>query len=217
MDRPGRLAVFEDGDPVGEAEDFVHPVGDVEDGGAPRLELADRLEEHLRLLVGEGGGGLVEDEQPALGHHGADDLQQGALGRGERGGREAEVDLDLQLPHDRLHPRLHFCPVDGKARFFLIVHPQVDVLHPAEGGDEVAVLVDDVDADVPALPPPPKGERPNGSLSQWSVTSFGFGRNFAGFGKRLCAYSKKSLWCGARRDGWSRPLPLGAPRPMIFK
>ncbi|MFK1856978.1 hypothetical protein ACIXCW_23325, partial [Bacteroides fragilis] len=28
---------------------------------------------------------------------------------------------------------------------------------------------------------------------------------------------KKSLWCGARRDGWSRPLPLGAPRPMIFK
>ena len=65
-------------------------------------------------------------------------------------------------------------------------------------------------------PPPPKGERPNGSLSQWSVTSFGFGRNFAGFGKRLCAYSKKSLWCGARRDGWSRPLPLGAPRPMIL-
>ena len=62
-----------------------------------------------------------------------------------------------------------------------------------------------------------KGGRPNGSLSQWSVTSFGFGRNFAGFGKRLCAYSKKSLWCGARRDGWSRPLPLGAPRPMIFK
>ena len=60
-------------------------------------------------------------------------------------------------------------------------------------------------------PPAPKGERPNGSLSQWSVTSFGFGRNFAGFGKRLCAYSKKSLWCGARRDGWSRPLPLGAP------
>ena len=56
-----------------------------------------------------------------------------------------------------------------------------------------------------------------GSFTQWSVTSFGFGRNFAGFGKRLCAYSKKSLWCGARRDGWSRPLPLGAPRPMIFK
>ena len=37
------------------------------------------------------------------------------------------------------------------------------------------------------------------------------------FEKWLCAYSKKSLWCGARRDGWSRPLPLGAPRPMIFK
>jgi hypothetical protein len=66
-------------------------------------------------------------------------------------------------------------------------------------------------------PPPPKGERPNGSLSQWSVTSFGFGRNFAGFGKRLCAYSKKSLWCGARRDGLVPPLAAGRSRPMIFK
>ena len=33
---------------------------------------------------------------------------------------------------------------------------------------------------------------------------------YAGFGKRLCAYSKKSLWCGARRDGdiekvWANP------------
>ena len=26
---------------------------------------------------------------------------------------------------------------------------------------------------------------------------------------------KKSLWCGARRDGWSRPLPLGAPPAML--
>ena len=32
-----------------------------------------------------------------------------------------------------------------------------------------------------------------------------------------CVLILKSLWCGARRDGWSRPLPLGAPRPMIFK
>ena len=28
---------------------------------------------------------------------------------------------------------------------------------------------------------------------------------------------KKVYGVGARRDGWSRPLPLGAPRPMIFK
>ena len=26
---------------------------------------------------------------------------------------------------------------------------------------------------------------------------------------------KKVYGVGARRDGWSRPLPLGAPRPMI--
>ena len=65
-------------------------------------------------------------------------------------------------------------------------------------------------------PPPPKGERPNGSLSQWSVTSFGFGRNFAGFGKRLCAYSKKVY--GVALVGTGGPaLAAGRSRPMIFK
>ena len=54
-------------------------------------------------------------------------------------------------------------------------------------------------------PPPPKGERPNSSLSQWSVTSFGFGRNFAGFGKRLCAYSKKVY--GVALVGTGGPAP----------
>ena len=32
-------------------------------------------------------------------------------------------------------------------------------------------------------------------------------------GKLLCLYQ---LMIFARRDGWSRPLPLGAPRPMKF-
>ncbi len=59
--------------------------------------------------------------------------------------------------------------------------------------------------------PPPKGERPNGSFTQWSVTPFGFGRNFAGFEKRLCAYSKKVYGVGARRDGWSRPCRWALP------
>ena len=55
----------------------------------------------------------------------------------------------------------------------------------------------------------PKGERPNGSFTQWSVTPFGFGRNFAGFEKRLCAYSKKSLWCGRSSGRVVPPLAAG--------
>ena len=50
-----------------------------------------------------------------------------------------------------------------------------------------------------------------GSLSQWSVTSFGFGRNFAGFGKRLCAYSKKSLWCGRSSGREKCSIPVLMP------
>ena len=66
-------------------------------------------------------------------------------------------------------------------------------------------------------PPPPRGERPNGSLTQWSVTPFGFKKHFAGSGNGCVLIRKKVHGVGARRDGWSRPLPLGAPRPMIFK
>ena len=35
--------------------------------------------------------------------------------------------------------------------------------------------------------------------------------------KNGCVLIRKKVYgVGARRDGWSRPLPLGAPRPMIF-
>ena len=46
-------------------------------------------------------------------------------------------------------------------------------------------------------------------FTQWSVTPFGFGRNFAGFEKRLCAYSKKSLWCGRSSGRVVPPLAAG--------
>ncbi|WP_230593675.1 hypothetical protein, partial [Bacteroides fragilis] len=35
--------------------------------------------------------------------------------------------------------------------------------------------------------------------------------------RRSDSEPKKAYSVGARRNGWSRPLLLGAPRPMIFK
>ena len=42
-------------------------------------------------------------------------------------------------------------------------------------------------------PRPQRGERPNGSFTQWSVTPFGFGRNFAGFENGCVLIRKKFM------------------------
>ncbi|MCZ2609712.1 hypothetical protein O1451_24640, partial [Bacteroides fragilis] len=59
-------------------------------------------------------------------------------------------------------------------------------------------------------PRPQRGSDQTAALTQWSVTPFGFRRNFVGFGKRLCAYSKKKfmVW---RSSGRVVP-PLAAGR-----
>ena len=59
------------------------------------------------------------------------------------------------------------------------------------------------------MAPPPKGERPNGSFTPWRLTPFGPGTKFAGFETRLCAYSKKSLWCGRSSGRVVPPLAAG--------
>lgn len=60
-------------------------------------------------------------------------------------------------------------------------------------------------------PPPP---RPPGAtkrqLTQWSVTPFGFGRNFAGSSKTVVRWPRK-VWQVYVTDGWSCPLPLALP------
>ena len=53
-----------------------------------------------------------------------------------------------------------------------------------------------------------KAMRNDTIVAKYYVTPFGFGRNFAGFEKRLCAYSKKSLWCG-RSSGWPASSSIG--------
>ncbi len=68
------LAVAEDGHGVGEGEDLVHLVGDVEDGRPGGLEVVDHPEEAGDLGVGEGGGGLVHDHDRGVEGEGLGDL-----------------------------------------------------------------------------------------------------------------------------------------------
>ena len=94
----------------------------------------------------------------------------------------------------------------------IILDPRADVLH-AENAAEMAALYHRLLTDAARA-----GEREL-KLSaaaadgippaQAAHTPFGFGRNFAGFEKRLCAYSKKSLWCGRSSGRVVPPLAAG--------
>ena len=60
-------------------------------------------------------------------------------------------------------------------------------------------------------PPAPKGERPNGSFTQWSVTPFGFGRNFAGFENGCVLIRKKFMVWALVGTGGPAPCRWALP------
>jgi hypothetical protein len=64
------LAGVQDGDPVADLHDEVHVVLDQQDAH-PGRDGADQLAELVHLVLGQPGGGLVEEEQVGLGDEGA--------------------------------------------------------------------------------------------------------------------------------------------------
>ena len=73
------LAVAQNGEVGALLQDLVHVVGDEDDALAVVLELVDELIEELAALQGEGGGGLVHDEDLRLVGHAAHDLDELAV------------------------------------------------------------------------------------------------------------------------------------------
>ena len=76
-------AVLEHGHAVGDLEDLLEPVRDVDHAELPLAESADHREQRLRLGDRQGGGRLVEDDQPGVDREGLGDLDELLLGRGE--------------------------------------------------------------------------------------------------------------------------------------
>ena len=56
------VSVAQDGDPIRDPVHLVHPVRDVDDRDAPRLQPVDQLEQCLGLVPGEAGRRLVHDQ-----------------------------------------------------------------------------------------------------------------------------------------------------------
>ena len=116
---------------------------------------ADDLEKLLRLRAAQGGGRLVEDEEPALLRQGAGNQHHLLLREGETADRRARVQRDVELPEDPAgllvqRPPPHHLPRPH------VVHHEVehDVLTDAQGGNQrrVHLLVDHLDAEALGLP-----------------------------------------------------------------
>ena len=87
-DREGTLQapVLQDRYPIGELEDLLQAMRNIDDADAPFLQLPDYPEERIRLGDGEGGGGLVEYEEAGVEGEGFGNFDHLLL----RGGQVAE-------------------------------------------------------------------------------------------------------------------------------
>ncbi len=142
------LAVLEDGDTVGDAQDLLEVVRDVDDAQAAFGEPADERQEVLRLSLPQRRGRLVEDEDIGREAQGAHDHRQLPLGGREPGPELVRVEIDAQVLDDGLRDaallaRVH--DVDGPHRLLA----QEDVVSHGQAGDDVRLLVDGADAELP--------------------------------------------------------------------
>ena len=106
------LAVAQHRHHVGDGFDLLEAVGNVEDGDALRLELADEAEERGRLDRGQRRGRLVEDRDPVRNGERAGDLRQLALRDRQALHRRGHRRLDPEHPHRLGRAAIHLPVID---------------------------------------------------------------------------------------------------------
>ena len=93
----GHPAVAQDGAAVGDGDDLVEPMRDVDDRGALRLHAREHREQPLDLAFFQRRRRLVQDEDAALPAQRLGDRDQLPLGEAERRHRPVRVGLKVEL------------------------------------------------------------------------------------------------------------------------
>ena len=106
------LAVAQHRDDVGDGFDLLEAMGNVEDGDALRLELADEVEERGGLDRGQRRGRLVEDRDPVRNGERASDLRELALRDRQPLHRHGHRGLDAEDAHRLGRAAVHLSVVD---------------------------------------------------------------------------------------------------------
>jgi hypothetical protein len=109
-------AIAKDRDVVGDLEDLVHLVGDVNDRDALVLERADDLEQMGNFALGNGRGRLVHDDQAGIVGNGLGDLDHLRVGDAQIAHHGVGVDVDLQPLQQRFGVGDHLLLVDQPKR-----------------------------------------------------------------------------------------------------
>ena len=137
--------VAEDDEAVGDREDLVEAVRDVDHADALRLELAQHAEEDRDLALRQARRRLVEDEDAGVDPEGAGDGDERLLGAGQVADPEARVDVVGDQRQRAPRHRLDGLPVDEAAAAGIALGDG-DVLADGHPLDETEVLVDEGDA-----------------------------------------------------------------------
>src|SRR5690606_25068592 len=141
---PDITAITQHGNTVGQVEDLVQPVRDVEGGAAGGAEGVEIGVELFRLAVCQRGRGLVENEDLRIGRRRSGGLYQLLMRLRQRGNRHAWVDRVVHHVQ-MLDRRLAGCaPVDGQTA--RDVRAEHDVFRDRQVWDEVKLLGRDGDA-----------------------------------------------------------------------
>ena len=137
------LAVPHDGDFVGDHLDLIHLVADVDQGDALALQLIHDAEEGLNLVLGQRGGGLVQDQHLTVGRNRLGDLHHLHLCDAQRAQLGPRIDVQLQLFQKSLGVLVHFGVVHGgdNAVFLGGVAAQPDVFGHGTGRDGLQLLM----------------------------------------------------------------------------
>ena len=144
------LAVSHDADVVGDLEDLLDLVADEHDGDAGVAQLADGLEEGFDLLLREGRGRLVHDDELRVEQKRAADGDQLLVRDAEIAHLVVEIDVVADLREGLLRGGLPALAVDQlPAGGDLGVDGQV--FHDGQVRENGQVLIDDLDAELGGL------------------------------------------------------------------
>ncbi len=81
---------------VGDRENFIHLVGDIDDADAMRLEIRDDGEEVIHFALGKRGRRLIHDQNVGFERHRLGDLDDLPIGNGQVSNLNLRIDVDAE-------------------------------------------------------------------------------------------------------------------------
>jgi len=150
--RADKLAILQDGDAVGHFEDFIQPVGNVEDQGGLFFELPDQAEQAVDFFLGQHGRRLVQNENARAAQQRFGDLDHLLVRNAQpRDGRFHVHALKTDTRQDLL--RLAVCarPIDPPGHLGRGQLAHQDVLGDGQVRNQAELLIHRADSQVVRL------------------------------------------------------------------